>query len=281
MTAPGAMPIRNMRRDEVDLALDWAAGEGWNPGVHDAEPFFRADPDGFFVGEIGGEVAATGSLVRYPGDLSFAGFLIVRPDLRGRGLGRQMLSFLMDRGKERSIGADGVAAMLPTYLRKGFRFSHWNRRYGGAGGGSRPAGLTPVSDIEPGELERYDAKVFGADRSAFMRPFLEQEGTTSLAVRRDGGLRGFGAIRPCRAGHKVGPLFADDRAAASSILRGLVSTIPGQEYFLDVPEPNTEGMALARDMGLTERFRTARIYTGRPPSTLLREVFGITSFELG
>ncbi len=28
--------IRSMTRPEFDLALDWAAAEGWNPGPHDS-----------------------------------------------------------------------------------------------------------------------------------------------------------------------------------------------------------------------------------------------------
>ena len=35
-----------MSRAEVDLAIDWAAGEGWNPGRHDADCFHGADPGG-------------------------------------------------------------------------------------------------------------------------------------------------------------------------------------------------------------------------------------------
>ncbi|HLA33082.1 MAG TPA: GNAT family N-acetyltransferase, partial [Pseudomonas sp.] len=31
-----------MTRAEVDLAIDWAAAEGWNPGLHDADCFYAA-----------------------------------------------------------------------------------------------------------------------------------------------------------------------------------------------------------------------------------------------
>ena len=31
--------VRVMTRGEIDLALEWAAGEGWNPGLHDAASF--------------------------------------------------------------------------------------------------------------------------------------------------------------------------------------------------------------------------------------------------
>ena len=42
-----ALTIRPMRRDELELGIDWAAAEGWNPGLHDAGSFFAADAGGF------------------------------------------------------------------------------------------------------------------------------------------------------------------------------------------------------------------------------------------
>ena len=33
--------IRQMTRAELELALEWAAEEGWNPGLHDAAAFMR------------------------------------------------------------------------------------------------------------------------------------------------------------------------------------------------------------------------------------------------
>jgi len=41
--------IRRMTRDEVEFAIDLAAEEGWNPGIHDGECFYATDPNGFFV----------------------------------------------------------------------------------------------------------------------------------------------------------------------------------------------------------------------------------------
>jgi len=31
--------VRPMSEAELDLALDWAGAEGWNPGLHDARCF--------------------------------------------------------------------------------------------------------------------------------------------------------------------------------------------------------------------------------------------------
>ena len=53
----GGLVVRVMSRDEVDIAVDWAAGEGWNPGLADAECFHAADADGFLVATVAGEPA--------------------------------------------------------------------------------------------------------------------------------------------------------------------------------------------------------------------------------
>jgi hypothetical protein len=40
MPGPTDLELRTMRRDELDLVVDWAAGEGWNPGLGDAHCFY-------------------------------------------------------------------------------------------------------------------------------------------------------------------------------------------------------------------------------------------------
>lgn len=57
--------IRTMRPDEVSIAIDWAAEEGWNPGLADASGFATVDPEGFLIGELDGAPAATISCVNY------------------------------------------------------------------------------------------------------------------------------------------------------------------------------------------------------------------------
>lgn len=50
--------IRPMQPEDLALALEWARQEGWNPGQADATLFMRADPQGFFVGELQGQPVA-------------------------------------------------------------------------------------------------------------------------------------------------------------------------------------------------------------------------------
>ena len=73
-----SLRIRPMRPDEISIAVDWATAEGWNPDFADDACFAAADPEGFFIGELEGALAATVSCVNYGASFTFLGFYTVR-----------------------------------------------------------------------------------------------------------------------------------------------------------------------------------------------------------
>jgi ribosomal protein S18 acetylase RimI-like enzyme len=266
----------------VETMLEWAAAEGWNPGLHDAEAFLAADPDGFLLGSLDGEPVAAISLVTYDDRFAFLGLYIVRPEFRGRGHGMSMWRAAIARAGARKVGLDGVVDQQANYARSGFRLARRNVRYSGQGGGSSLAdGLVPIGDV-PGEaLLRYDARVFPADRARFLASWLRMPGATGLASLHAGVLTGYGVARPCRVGFKVGPLFADDEATAQRLLSGLAGAIGDAPFFLDIPEPNEAAGRIVERLSMTPVFETARMYTGDPPAEPVDRIFGVTTFELG
>jgi hypothetical protein len=118
-----------MRRADLEVALDWAAAEGWNPGLADADPFYSADPGGFRMGFVDGEPATAISVVRYGPAFAFLGLYICRPDLRGRGYGRATWAAGMATTEGRTVGLDGVVARQADYRRSGFFLANRNVRY--------------------------------------------------------------------------------------------------------------------------------------------------------
>src|SRR5207245_11037980 len=132
-----------------------------------------------------------------------------------------------------------------------------------------------------GAGEADDATVFPGPGSVFLRAWIGARGHIGCALMRDDRLAGWGVIRPCRKGFKIGPLVADDRATAEAVLSALLAGVGGGEIFLDVPSVNRDAIALAQDFGLAPVFETARMYTGAIPPLRLERVFGVTSFELG
>jgi GNAT superfamily N-acetyltransferase len=275
--------IRKMEREDVDFAIDLARDEGWNPGIHDAGAFYAQDPEGFLIGEVDGEPVACTSMVHYNDALAFWGLLIVRPEYRGRGYGLAISNAALDHAGNRIIGGDGVVAMQPKYRdRLGFEILYRNIRYRGTGGGEAPDGLIPASRVPFNDLCAYDADVFSVPRPRFLRPWLSQKDSLALAsTTPEGAVRGYGVIRRCFEGHKIGPIFADTPAIASALLDGLAASVPGEAYFFDAPEPNASALALAGERKMETVFETARIYRGGAPSVPLERVFGVTTFELG
>lgn len=279
----GAYRVRTMRREEMDFAVEQAAREGWNPGLHDADAFFAADPEGFLVGELDGVPIGCVSAVRYGREFGFIGFYIVLPDFRGRGYGMPLWRAGLERFGPQIIGLNGVIEQQENYRKSGFRLAYSNIRYEWHRRPQFPAPSLPIARVNGAhEIEHYDRLCFPAPRRAFLDAWLRMSDSAALAWREDGKLRGYGVIRRCRKGWKIGPLFADTRPIAQALLLALAREAAADEpIYLDVPETNAAAMQLAADYGMEEVFGTARMYKGEEPEVSLERVFGVTTFELG
>jgi len=286
--ASGRFVIRTM--DATDMRrvpIPWMREAGWNPGLHDAETFLTADAKGFLVGELDGQPIACVSAVRYDDTFGFMGCYIVDPAFRGRGYGMAV----HEAGRRHLAGCvqggDGVLENVAKYERIGRVLAYRNARLEGI----RPEGLIPDSRAVPlksvvwsGVLE-LDRECFPAVRERFLRAWTSQPDAVSFAMTDPIAAHrvlGYGVIRPCFVGWKIGPLFARNAEVADTLFRSLLASIPaGAPFWLDVAEPNTAATAMADRLGMKEVFATARMYTGPAPELRLDLVFGITTFELG
>lgn len=280
--------LRHLTPEEVrTIPLAWAAAEGWNPGQTDHASFLAADPAGFWGLFLDDQPIACLSAVRYEPGFAFLGFYIVRPDHRGQRWGRMIWDHILHSLQGRVIGLDGVLAQQGNYAQSGFQLAYRSIRFAGETGAADTAlpgdrGLRPVGDSELDALTAYDARHFPTPRGAFLRAWLTQPGTTAQAAYAGTAICGYGAIRPCVQGWKIGPLFAEDAATAERLLAQLTARLaPGSTYYLDVCAANPEGLALAERHGLRRVFETARMYRGPAPTLPLHHIFGSTSFELG
>lgn len=273
--------IRPLAGDEIPLALDWAAGEGWNPGLADAAAFGAMDSQGFWVAEVDGAPAATISVVNYDDRFAFLGFYIARPELRGRGIGWKLWQAGLAHAGARTIGLDGVLAQQANYASQGFHFAYRNIRFAGRAGAGTSDGTVDLGEVPFEAIEASDAAIFPASRTAFLHAWLKTSGHVGRAVLREGRLAGWGVVRPARHGWKIGPLVAEDAAAAEAVY-GVLSAAAGEgDIVLDVPEPNAAALELARRHGLAPAFETARMYTGPVRPVEIAKLYGVTSFELG
>ncbi|MGH4030256.1 GNAT family N-acetyltransferase [Actinomycetota bacterium Odt1-20B] len=286
--ASGQLTVSRASLDDWNTVVrGWAAGEGWNPGLRDADAFFAQDPEGFFLGRVDGEPVSAISVVNYGERYAFLGFYLVRPDRRGRGHGHATWKAALAHAGDRTVGLDGVVAQQDNYRRSGFEFVHRTLRFAGRvpAGEGRAAGprrhVLPVDSVERAAVTAYDSACYPADRPHFVEAWLGAPGHRALVRVVDGRVTGYGVARPADEGVKIGPLFADTRADAEALFDALTASEDGGLVMIDVPEPHAEAVALVQQRGFEPVFETARMYTGPVREFAQEKVFGVTTLELG
>ena len=168
--------IRTMREAELEVTMEWAGREGWNPGLHDAEAFYRADPAGYFVGLLSGAPVACISAVAYSDTFGFLGLYIVKPEHRGRGLGTKIWEGALEHLDDRNVGPDGVAARQADYEKYGFRFVYGNLHYAGtfAIPDKLSGNIVDLKNVKTSKIVEYDSRMFPAERSDFISRWVSQ-----------------------------------------------------------------------------------------------------------
>ncbi|KID55992.1 GCN5 family acetyltransferase [Pseudoalteromonas luteoviolacea] len=283
--------IRAMTHDEINIAIDWAAAEGWNPGECDATSYALADPQGFLIGLLNDEPIAVISAMKYDASFGFIGFYIVKPDYRGKGYGYQIWQAAMSYLSGCNIGLDGVVEQQANYQKSGFKLAYRNIRYQGTFTESEIVKISTSVDgdieaVDETSITQYERDFFPADRDEFNYRWRTQANAHAVSIQAQQEVLGYGVIRACRTGYKIGPLYANDAEHAKALLKALLLKIAkGSEQpldvFLDTPEPNQAAVNLAELLGMNMVFETARMYTGDSPALPIARTFGVASFEIG
>lgn len=275
--------IRRMKESEVQIALDWAKNEGWNPGVNDAHTFFQADPEGFFIGVLNGEPIATGCAVTYGDQFAFCGLYIVKPEFRGKGYGIQLTEERLKYVGHRITGLDGVINKIDKYKRLGYVESHKNIRYAFNYKGplKENSKIVDLGMVSFATLENFDRRYFPALRSQFLKSWISQPEAFALGYLDNQKLHGYGVIRKCLQGYKIGPLFAESPAIAHHLFESLCAQVSEGPIYIDIPEPNKNAQFLIKQYNMTPQFEVIRMYRNGMPDLDLEGIYGMTTYEIG
>jgi len=246
------MIIRSASTDDLDFCVSCVTGEGWLSETRAVfEGFLAHDPGGCFVAEEKRE--PIGMMVATAYDTcGFLGELIVVPERRGKGIGRQLMehaiSYLQARGC-RSLYLDGDTPAVPLYERLGFRVVCRSLRFLGA-----PTGMTSqgVRMMTPADLEAVcaiDRSAFGADRSFFIKRRLRLFPQLCLIQTGGNQITGFIMGQPGNEVVTVGPwCVGDESAVPHGLLHTLAYHSGGQKLRMGILESNVPAAALMRSL---------------------------------
>lgn len=281
------LAIQPLDKNGLKTLLSWAKNEGWNPGTHDIDAFWAADPEGFYGFYANNELIAGGSVVSYHGEFGFMGLFIVHPDFRGNGIGEKLWhlrkNLLLSRLKPKAtIGMDGVVAMQPFYNKGGFNIAFKDVRYEFTGKHYTYSELvTPIQQSDFTTIANYDQTCFGYPRTNFLREWLKLPNSNVIQFSTDNTVKGYAVIREVNNGFKIGPLFANSPKIAEELFKACLNTALDAPVYLDIPLVNQQAIELVEKYKGKYTFECARMYLGPPPKTDIQKTYGITTFELG
>lgn len=276
--------VKTISRSQLDMVIDWAAQEGWNPGLHDIDAYYAADKNGFLIGYLNGEAIASISAIKYNDTFGFLGFYMVKPKYRGKGYGYKIWQAGIQYLKGCNIGLDGVVNQQENYKKSGFRLAYNNIRFQGNGSGQliQNPKLTPLNQVTIKQIKKFEKDFFPVPRPQFIEKWIQLPASYGYAILEDGDIKAYGVMRKCREGYKIAPLFAEKAEQANVLFEVFKSHAHTNEHiYLDIPEINSQAMALVKSHKMTEVFQTARMYTGEIPKLPIEKIYGITSFEIG
>lgn len=274
--------IRQAKLADMKFLIEMAQQEGWMPGIYDAEKFFAADNNGFFVGELDNTPIACISAVKH-GDYGVIGFYVVKKELRGQGFGTKLWQHAMDYLGDINAGLDGVFEQVENYKKSGFKIAHSNARYCGKFKPTKidESNIVTADKVNFEDLCKYDTLHFGSVRKNFLKEWINNEKGFSVCYFENETIKGFATCRETSGGFRIGPLFAENKEIAENLLLYLASKIGENDLYLDINEDFKAAVELVEKFQMKKICELKRMYTKAQPQAKWDEVFGITSFELG
>jgi GNAT superfamily N-acetyltransferase len=276
--------IRQMRAADIPAAMRLCAAAGWNQTVHDWKNLLAIEPEGCWVSEEDGQVAATTTAVCYGGELAWIGMVLVLPEYRRRGLARGLMEHALgwlEARHVRQVKLDSTDLGRPLYESLGFHTARAIERWGARWEASRPSEDTlPEVVLPAGDIAAWDREAFGVDRARLVARLLETFPGQGIWRAGEGFLLG----RPGTNAYFLGPFTAAGPEPAAGLARNMLAQAgPGVFYwdlFPDVPA----AADLARELGFAPRRSLARMALRRvetPPAGRPERVYGAAGFEYG
>lgn len=251
------MLIRSMAEKDLDFAAACTQAEGWQAEIReDFEVFFEHDPGGCLLAEERGHpvglIVATGY-----GTYGFVGDLIVLPEKRGMGVGRQLLEaavdYLHSRGAK-NVLLDGVQAAVSLYERVGFRKVCPSLRAMAQLPGHTQPGVRAMQASDLDEICRLDRAAFGADRCFFLKRRLALHPTLCKVLEQDGRLSGYIMARARPGVVVAGPWVVDPGAREpEKLMQALAAETAGLPIALGFLATNAAATRSVHALGFQER----------------------------
>lgn len=276
--------VRRMEQSDIAFAKSLTDIEGWGHLEEDFERFLFLDPAGSYVAWQDGDRIGIVTSVCY-GDHAFLGNLIVRKEMRGRGVGVELMKYVLehlDHTGMRTIELDGVFKAVRTYRIFGFKDKYLSLRFLRPASGIRSEmkqdGGNNADDIN--KIIRFDREMTGVDRSKFIGHLLEKHRHTTY-LKYSQGIAAYAVIRERATGAlHIGPMIAESGDAANDLIGTICAQHGDSDLTAGIPCINTAALNVFMEHGFLHRPPSLRMYRGSR-TEYERNMYAIVSADAG
>src|SRR2546427_260273 len=278
--------IRRLEERDIDAAIALTDLEAWGYTREDFRRLLALSPTGCFAAERDGRVVGVLTTTTYDG-LAFLGAVIGTPELRGKGVGKELmegaLAHLQATGV-RTVRLNAYLNAIPFYERLGFhREYEVIRWHGPAFAREKIRKVRPIRADDLTGLARMDARYFGANRLAFLTRLATEFPRTFLVAEPGGGRSG----ERLKAAHPFSSGMTEKRVLALlAMLIGLIAGLLILVYALDLGRGNLDlnrilNAGVAALLGIAILVGSLLIYRGKYSSGgIVNIILGIVAILL-
>lgn len=195
--------------------------------------------------------------------LSALNMVLVAEDMRGKGIGGNLVSALMDKPDGHAYRLVATLSGRPLYEKFGFDTVGAIEQFQGKLADVPVLkGAEEASWEDCSEIINLDSHAFGGDRSLLIASLLEA-GRIAV-VRENGCITAFAGLRRFGFGKMVGPIISPGTDATKVLISHLINDLTGQFVRLDILE--TSGISVWLEALGLQKVATAPIMQrGRVP----------------
>lgn len=250
--------IRPLKTTDLERCLELSTEANWNQNEADWR-FLLAHCRGYGFEDTEGLLLGTTMAWEWAEGYSWINMVLVTKAARGQGLARQMmercLQDITDANRRALLDATDMGQRVYSKL----RFSGEDQivrlfseqRSGEMAASETPAGFTlsTLTADDVAEAARLDAQVLGVDRRAMLEDWQTRLPQAAWKLTDEAGaIRGFVLGRDGRVASQIGPLVAESREAATSLVAQALKHVAGP-IMIDVPEAEKDWVAALGAVG--------------------------------
>jgi GNAT superfamily N-acetyltransferase len=267
---------------DAQAALALSVREQWPHDLRDWQTMVELG-NGVGMWVAPDRLGAVGLRFEHGETASTVGMIIVAGEMRGRGLGKQIMRALMpDMTPRRSTWLYATRKGMPLYSGLGFEEVGATYSFRGALQHTKvtsPHAIRTASASELNAIATLDLAAFGAPRITLLERLFKNDGALAIA-ESNGQVTGYALIRGVGRGSQIGPVVACDEDLALALVRFLGNRMEGSVR-IDVPEGASQFRQGLEQAGLSALPREPLMILGKPIPGDRARLFAVASSAYG